>query len=194
MNKTISLYLTIILALGLIFTMPGLSAAQTCQGDGPNFEDLNGDGFNDNAPDDDGDGIPNGLDEDYVKPGDGSGHKYRKGNTYRNETANEFKNAGEESQNQHQVSSQYQGGEGTSNQYQYSNQMQNCEMDQNQEGIANQVKKKGDNEQAFKNQLRQFEGNGTTTRKQLRDGTGNGGNGTGICDGSGPKGKQNGKQ
>jgi hypothetical protein len=32
-----------------------------------NFVDKNGDGYNDNAPDDDGDGIPNGLDPDYVK-------------------------------------------------------------------------------------------------------------------------------
>jgi hypothetical protein len=29
------------------------------------FIDENGDGFNDNAPDADGDGIPNGMDEDY---------------------------------------------------------------------------------------------------------------------------------
>jgi len=35
-----------------------------------NFVDKNGDGFNDNAPDDDGDGIPNGLDPDYVKKSD----------------------------------------------------------------------------------------------------------------------------
>ena len=32
---------------------------------GPRFVDENGDGFNDNAPDHDGDGIPNGLDPDY---------------------------------------------------------------------------------------------------------------------------------
>ncbi len=31
------------------------------------FVDANGDGYNDNAPDDDGDGIPNGLDPDYAK-------------------------------------------------------------------------------------------------------------------------------
>lgn len=30
-----------------------------------NFVDKNGDGYNDNAPDDDGDGIPNSLDPDY---------------------------------------------------------------------------------------------------------------------------------
>lgn len=32
---------------------------------GRNFVDKNGDGYNDNAPDHDGDGIPNGLDPDY---------------------------------------------------------------------------------------------------------------------------------
>lgn len=31
------------------------------------FVDLNGDSINDNAPDDDGDGIPNGQDPDYVR-------------------------------------------------------------------------------------------------------------------------------
>jgi len=33
---------------------------------GPRFVDEDGDGYNDNAPDHDGDGIPNGLDPDYV--------------------------------------------------------------------------------------------------------------------------------
>jgi hypothetical protein len=32
-----------------------------------NFIDKNGDGYNDNAPDHDGDGIPNGLDPDWQK-------------------------------------------------------------------------------------------------------------------------------
>ena len=36
---------------------------------GPKFVDEDGDGFNDNAPDHDGDGIPNGLDADYKRPG-----------------------------------------------------------------------------------------------------------------------------
>ncbi|MCB2198718.1 hypothetical protein KQI63_04890 [bacterium] len=40
---------------------------------GPRFVDENGDGFNDLAPDHDGDGIPNGQDADYTKPQDGSG-------------------------------------------------------------------------------------------------------------------------
>lgn len=34
---------------------------------GNKFVDKNGDGYNDNAPDHDGDGIPNGLDPDYLK-------------------------------------------------------------------------------------------------------------------------------
>lgn len=41
---------------------------------GNRFIDLNGDGYNDNAPDADGDGIPNGMDPDYTGP------KMRKGN------------------------------------------------------------------------------------------------------------------
>jgi hypothetical protein len=41
---------------------------------GNRFIDLNNDGYNDNAPDADGDGIPNGRDEDY------SGAKNRNGN------------------------------------------------------------------------------------------------------------------
>ena len=43
---------------------------------GPGFVDLNGDGFNDNAPDADGDGIPNGQDPDYTRPQDGSGQRH----------------------------------------------------------------------------------------------------------------------
>ncbi len=43
---------------------------------GPGFVDENGDGFNDNAPDHDGDGIPNGQDEDYE--GKGKGNKKAK--------------------------------------------------------------------------------------------------------------------
>ena len=41
---------------------------------GPKFVDEDGDGFNDNAPDHDGDGIPNGLDPDYK----GSGKEKKK--------------------------------------------------------------------------------------------------------------------
>ena len=46
---------------------------------GPNFVDKDGDGYNDNAPDHDGDGIPNGLDPDWqkIKKGKGKG-KHRR--------------------------------------------------------------------------------------------------------------------
>ena len=44
-------------------------------GPGPGtFVDENGDGINDLAPDADGDGIPNGMDEDYVRPATGAGY------------------------------------------------------------------------------------------------------------------------
>lgn len=43
------------------------------------FLDENGDGFNDLAPDADGDGIPNGLDPDYVPAADGSGMSWGPG-------------------------------------------------------------------------------------------------------------------
>lgn len=46
------------------------------------FIDENGDGFNDLAPDADGDGIPNGLDPDYVKPEDGTGLMHRWAHKY----------------------------------------------------------------------------------------------------------------
>ncbi len=62
----------------LVFTVMAVLApstqAQTCDSTHSNFVDLDGDGFNDNAPDQDGDGIPNGLDPDYVKHAqDGTG-------------------------------------------------------------------------------------------------------------------------
>ena len=41
------------------------------------FVDEDGDGFNDLAPDADGDGIPNGLDPDYVRPEDGTGNQHQ---------------------------------------------------------------------------------------------------------------------
>jgi hypothetical protein len=43
---------------------------------GSYFIDLNNDGFNDNAPDLDGDGIPNGQDPDYTRPLNGKGSKF----------------------------------------------------------------------------------------------------------------------
>ncbi len=44
---------------------------------GPHFVDLNGDGFNDNAPDHNGNGVPNGKDPSWAPPRDGSGAQMR---------------------------------------------------------------------------------------------------------------------
>ena len=79
-----------LLLAALLITAPSLFAqvdnSATVQ-HGPRFVDLNGDGFNDNAPDADGDGIPNGMDDDYVRPFDGTGTQnswaYKRGYMYR---------------------------------------------------------------------------------------------------------------
>ena len=61
--------------------MAGVAGAQGFgPGDGTGecqFIDEDGDGFNDLAPDADGDGIPNGQDPDYVRPEDGTGSQLR---------------------------------------------------------------------------------------------------------------------
>jgi hypothetical protein len=51
----------------------------TVPGHGRRFIDLDGDGYNDNAPDHDGDGIPNGLDPDWQrrKGGRGKGRRFQ---------------------------------------------------------------------------------------------------------------------
>lgn len=49
------------------------------------FIDKNGDGYNDNAPDHDNDGIPNGLDPDYM------GKKFRWGAKFKNDSTAQFR-------------------------------------------------------------------------------------------------------
>lgn len=75
--------------MALLFVLPaGMALAQDEPihepGTGPGqgngvcqFIDEDGDGFNDLAPDHDGDGIPNGLDPDYVRPEDGTGQQHQ---------------------------------------------------------------------------------------------------------------------
>lgn len=83
--KIKNIMLTALAIIGLAMLTTPATQAQTCDGTGSNFVDLNGDGFNDNAPDHDGDGIPNGLDADYVKNAqDGSG--YQKGELGKNQS------------------------------------------------------------------------------------------------------------
>lgn len=76
-----------ILALAA-FSSPVYAQAEKAGGYGPGvggFIDENGDGFNDLAPDADGDGIPNGLDPDYVPAADGSGQSWGPGDGEGNE-------------------------------------------------------------------------------------------------------------
>jgi len=73
--------LTLLALLAIILMAAAASAQGFGTGDGVcNFIDEDGDGFNDLAPDADGDGIPNGMDPDYVPLQDGSGaqHQYGK--------------------------------------------------------------------------------------------------------------------
>ena len=80
MNKILSFLAILALAAGLGALQVDPAVAQTGNGHGVGgFLDEDGDGFNDLAPDADGDGIPNGLDPDYVRPEDGSGNAWKHG-------------------------------------------------------------------------------------------------------------------
>lgn len=73
------------LCLGIFWFWGNTALAQDSTSVGNNnsphdqhFVDLNGDGYNDNAPDHDGDGIPNALDPDFKKGhGMGRHHPFR---------------------------------------------------------------------------------------------------------------------
>lgn len=60
--------LSVFALVAMFLTFAAFSADSYAQNGvhGPGFIDENGDGYNDNAPDHDGDGIPNGVDPDYV--------------------------------------------------------------------------------------------------------------------------------
>lgn len=77
-SKTL-LALTIALLLSVSFSQAQTTPPTTPIQHGEKFVDANGDGYNDLAPDADGDGIPNGQDPDFVKPQDGSGRGAGKG-------------------------------------------------------------------------------------------------------------------
>jgi len=69
--------------VGLLLAVPAMAQdtdPSTNPGNGSGicqFIDEDGDGFNDLAPDDDGDGIPNGLDPDYVPAQDGQAQQHQ---------------------------------------------------------------------------------------------------------------------
>jgi hypothetical protein len=81
MKKTISiLTLALLFLAGNLFAQENTAVKNQFKKGNTNqvgFIDADGDGYNDNAADHDGDGIPNGMDDDYT------GAKSRKGNKSR---------------------------------------------------------------------------------------------------------------
>ena len=69
------------MAVMMTMTDPKMRKGNASKG----FVDLDGDGINDNAMDDDGDGIPNGQDPDYTKPEDGTGKQNKFGSKSMNQ-------------------------------------------------------------------------------------------------------------
>lgn len=67
--------IAILVAFVTLVALPEIAASQNDIEHGPNFVDEDADGYNDNAPDADGDGIPNGQDEDFT-----AGYGFGKGN------------------------------------------------------------------------------------------------------------------
>ncbi|MCF7823545.1 MAG: hypothetical protein K9N35_05175 [Candidatus Marinimicrobia bacterium] len=85
MKKQLLTVMLMITALSVIGLTSPVYAQAGEWGNGPGeFIDENGDGFNDLAPDADGDGIPNAYDEDYVKPQDGTGAGFGAKNGFSN--------------------------------------------------------------------------------------------------------------
>ncbi len=83
------LLFSVVLFLGLYLTSSDTRAQQKGKKGGSAFVDLNGDGICDNLGsgygfDEDGDGIPNGQDDDYVKPQNGTGKKFMNGKASNN--------------------------------------------------------------------------------------------------------------
>ena len=68
---TVLSLLVLILTSQVMFAQTSDSSGVPASGHGRDFVDEDGDGYNDNAPDHDGDGIPNGQDPDYDRSGMG---------------------------------------------------------------------------------------------------------------------------
>jgi len=71
MNSTFQILMLFVVLLAAAAAQAQDTTRVNAGGDvihGSRFVDENGDGYNDNAPDHDGDGIPNGLDPDYTGP------------------------------------------------------------------------------------------------------------------------------
>jgi len=82
-SKTTFIFLALLMACILSATSQAQDSTKTKENNlkhDQHFVDKNGDGYNDNAPDHDEDGIPNGLDPDWIKlkknKGKGKRHRF----------------------------------------------------------------------------------------------------------------------
>lgn len=156
LSKLAALAMTIAITM-FVFQSTDLLAQTTDHGS--RFVDENGDGYNDNAPDHDGDGIPNGQDPDYVKAEDGSGSQFGKMNGNKSGAGSRFID---------------EDGDGICDNFQ----------DADGDGIPNcedpdWVKPQDGTGSKF------GQGKGRSGWNGVRDGSGSG---SGDCDGTGPKG------
>lgn len=210
--KTLTAYLSVLaLIVGMIFISSGSVLAQTCDSTRAGFVDRNGDGFNDNAPDHDGDGIPNGHDPDWImNPQDGTGYQHKNGQggidkaatkdagtpAVQNREQKKLGSAlGAGSQYHHQNQNKVGPVDGTGNQF------QNQTKNKYENGTLTRTQTKAQLKQKFQSKAQAFARTQTMSqvRQQLRDGScgdgassggaGSGtGSGSGVCDGTGPKG------
>ncbi len=120
---------------------------------GAGFVDQNGDGYNDNAPDQDGDGIPNGQDPDYQPLNPDRGKRFG----FVDEDGDGINDRIQDAD-----------GDGIPN-------CQDSDWVRPQDGTGNKFGQKAGNGKGQKGP--NFKGVGS-----------NAGNGTGVCDGTGPKG------
>lgn len=81
MKKTLSLALALLVAGFLVALATDTASAQTGNGQGGRSQ--SGTGMSGMSFDDDGDGILNGQDPDYVRPGDGTGKKLGKSQSFK---------------------------------------------------------------------------------------------------------------
>jgi len=141
---------------------------------GTGFIDVNGDGYNDNAPDVDGDGIPNGKDEDYT------GSKVRK-------NGKGFVDLNGDGINDNAFDSD---GDGIPN-------GQDPDFVKPEDGTGRKMMNGKNNQNKFGGN-KYVPGSGTGNNGVgPKDGTGYGsgnGTGTGTCDGTGPKGNRGGRK
>jgi hypothetical protein len=92
-RRRLAFIFSLVFILSFYLSATDANAQTTGKKSGKAFVDINGDGICDNFQagygfDDDGDGIPNGQDPDYVKLKDGSGKKFMQGNLVKNKFGN----------------------------------------------------------------------------------------------------------